>query len=487
MVRNMLVPARSALALLLPLTLAVPRPVGVPRVTYDLVIQRGRVIDPESKLDAIRSIGITGGKIVAVSAMPLSGRVTIDAKGLVVAPGFIDLHLHGQDDENYRVVALDGVTTALELELGTGNVDPWYAERDGKALINYGVSIGHIKVRMDVFHDPGPFLPSGDGGRQTATLGQVEEIKSRIERGLQQGGLGVGMGLQYTPAATRWEALEAFRMAAKYRAPVFVHTRSWGETEPGSSVEAVNEVIGDAAISGAALHIVHINSTSLTSTPKTLSMVADARRHGLDVTTEAYPYTAGMTAIESALIDRFEDVPDSVYAMIQWVPTGERLTRESFHRYRKQSGSVILHLNTPEMEAVAITSPLTAIASDGMLVGGKGHPRTAGTFARVLAYYVRETKKLTLMDAIRKMTLLPAERLEKLAPAFKAKGRLKAGADADLVVFDAERVRDRSTYAEPALPSEGFRYVVVHGVPIVRDGKIVEGVHPGRAARAPIH
>jgi N-acyl-D-aspartate/D-glutamate deacylase len=166
------------------------------------------------------------------------------------------------------------------------------------------------------------------------------------------------------------------------------------------------------------------------------------------------------------------------------VSTGERLTRATFTAARKSGGMVILFLNTPEMEAMAITSPLTMIASDGSLHNGKGHPRTAGTEARTLSHYVRETKQLTLMDALRKMTLMPAQRLEKLAPVFLNKGRIKVGADADITVFDPATVKDRSTYQQPALTSVGFRYVFVNGVPVVMDGVIKDKTFPGKGQKA---
>jgi N-acyl-D-aspartate/D-glutamate deacylase len=454
---------------------------------YDIVIANGRVMDPETNLDAVRFVGIRGGKIAAIAATSLSGKTTIDAKGLVVAPGFIDLHAHGQDDENYRVFALDGVTTALELEVGTADVPGFYASREGKALINYGASVGHIRERMAVMRDPSQgLLPTGSGGRQVATDEQIAEIKRRIDAGLAAGALGVGMGLQYTPAASKYEVLEAFRAAAKYHAPVFVHVRSFGAHDPGSSVESFMEVIAASAISGAPVHIVHLNSMSLESTPKTLAMIKDARAHGVDVTTEAYPYIAGMTEIGSALLDQYVDGPDSNFSKLMLVSTGERLTRATFNAARPSNGSVILFLNTPEMEAMAMTSPLTAIASDGLLEHGKGHPRTAGTRGRTLAYYVRETKQLSMMDALRKMTLMPAQRLEKLAPVFHNKGRIKVGADADITVFDPATVRDRSTYQQPALTSVGFRYVLVNGVPVVMDGSVRDGVFPGRGERGSI-
>jgi N-acyl-D-aspartate/D-glutamate deacylase len=292
------------------------------------------------------------------------------------------------------------------------------------------------------------------------------------------------MGLQYTPAATRWEVLEIFRIAAERKAPIFVHNRFFGTKEPGGSVEAFEEVIGAAAITGAPLHIVHLNSMSLAATPQTLQMVAEARKRGLDVTTEAYPYSAGQTEIESALLDQFVGAPDSMLHKLQWAKTGERLNRESFEKYRQDGGMVILHLNTPEMEAMAITSPLTAIASDAGVHLGKGHPRTAGSYARVLGYYVREQKALSLMDAIRKSTLMPAQRLEKLAPMFKAKGRIKVGADADISVFDPATVIDHATYEKPAEYSSGFRYVIVNGVPVVVNGALATGIFPGTPARA---
>ena len=459
--------------------------------SYDIVIRNGRVIDPESGLDAVRSVGIRDGRIAAISVGTLQGRQVIDARGLVVAPGFIDLHAHGQDDENYRLFALDGVTTALELEAGTADVPAFYAERLGKALINFGVAASHIKARMAVMHDggvaAGTLLPLDSAGHVVATDSQIAAMRHFIDVGLDAGGLGVGMGLQYTPAATKYEVLEAFRSAARRRAPVFVHTRSWGDTDPGSSVESYMEVIAASAISGAPVHIVHLNSTSLAATPRTLAMVQDARARGVDVTAEAYPYIAGMTEISSPLLERYVNGPDSLFGTLMLARTGERLTRASFIANRKPGEVVILFVNTPAMESMAITSPLTAIASDGRVMKGVGHPRTAGTFARVLGHYVRETHELTLVDAIRKMTLMPAQRLERLAPVFRNKGRLNIGADADIAIFDPATVSDRSTYAQPTLPSIGFRFVLVNGVPVVMDGVIRENTFPGRGARAPQH
>jgi N-acyl-D-aspartate/D-glutamate deacylase len=456
-----------------------------PQPTYDLVILNGRVIDPESRTDSIRNLGITNSTIKAVTSNKLAGRTVIDARGLVVSPGFIDLHQHGQDDENYRFKAMDGVTTALELEVGTGDIDAWYAQREQKSLINYGVSAGHLAARMAAMHEPVTFVPTGDAARRAATDAEINEMKQRLEDGLKRGAVAVGFGIQYTPNASRWEILEMFRVAARYGASCHVHMRHAGVKEPGSSIQALEEVISAAAITGAPLHVVHIQSTGGPATPKLLQMIAEAKSRGLDVTTECYPYIAGMTDIKSAIFDEgWQEVFNIDYKDLQWAATGERLTKESFDRYRKTGGMVAVFSMTEEVVDTAIASPLTMIASDGILENGKGHPRTAGTYSRVLGNYVREKKTLTLMDALTKMTLMPAQRLERRVPSMKNKGRIRIGADADLTIFDPQSIIDRSTFQEPAKYAEGIKFVLVNGVPIVKDGQLQSGVSPGRPIRA---
>ena len=455
---------------------------------YDVVITNGRVMDPESGLDAVRNVGIFAGKIRAISTSRLNGKITIDAKGLVVAPGFIDLHEHGQTDEKYRYQAHDGVTTSLELERGTDDVDGWYAAREGKSLINFGVSIGHIPVRMKVMHDPGTFLPVGDAVHREATPEELAEINRSIETGLQRGALALGMGIAYTPAATRWEILEAFRSAAKYQASVHVHLRYGGLKEPETGFVAIQEVIADAAVTGAPLHVVHITSMGLKYTPQLIAMVADAQKRGLDVTTECYPYTASSTGLESAVFDEgWQERMGITYKDLMWSATGERLTPETFARYRKQGGNVVIFEIPDDAVRTAVTNPMVMIASDGVWTNGpKIHPRGQGTYSRVLGYYVREEKALDLMTALRKMSFMPAQRLEKHAPAFRDKGRIRIGADADITVFDPDRVIDKATYEDPLEYSEGIQFVLVNGTLVLKDGKLVEGTFPGRAVRAPI-
>ena len=449
---------------------------GRANVVYDRVILGGRVMDPASRLDAVRNIGLQGGRIAVITAHAVRGRDTVDAHGLVVAPGFIDLHAHGQTAETYRFYALDGVTTALELEVGTSDVAAWYRERSAGERINYGVSIGHIKVRMAVMHDSGTWMPVSDGAYRAASPAQIAEIAQRIEMGLREGAVDIGAGFPYTPAATRDELLAVFRVAASTRTPVHAHI------VPG--VAGLQAALALAGETGAPLHVVHINSAGLAETPVMLEMISAARANGRDVTTEAYPYDAGMTEIQSATIqDIYRTAPDARLAELEWPPTGERLNRESFERYGKIGGPVVIHTNTEQMVAVAITSPLTMVASDAYWQGDTGHPRTTGTFARVLGRYVREAHALPLMDAIRKMTLMPAQRLEARVPAMRRKGRLQVGADADMTIFDARAVLDRSTYREPSLSPVGIQHTIVNGVSVVVNGRAVDGVAPGKAVR----
>jgi N-acyl-D-aspartate/D-glutamate deacylase len=455
---------------------------------YDLVLESGRVMDPETGLDAVRNVGIRDGRIVRVSSEILSGRRVIHASGLVVAPGFIDLHQHGQDLVSQRVKALDGVTTALELEIGVPDIAQFLEAKAGHSLINYGTSASHVAARALVFGAPlpvGEILPrSGPATDRPATAEQIESIEQRLRAELDAGGLAVGMGIQYTPGANRLEVIDMFRLAAARRLPVYTHVRSVGRIEPGSSIESISEVIGAAAITGASLHIVHINSSCLQDSLECLSLVEGARARGLDVTTEAYPYIPGMTAINSALFNPgWQEKLSISYPQLVLPDTGEHLTKERFEELHNSGKTrwVLIYANTQKVVDKVIPNPLVMIASDGV----EGHPRNAGTYSRVLAQYVREKATVTLMDALRKMSLMPAQMLERSTPAGRQKGRLQEGADADIVVFDPATIGDRSTFQKPMEPSVGVHYLLVGGTLVIDDGKIVPDEFPGRALLGP--
>jgi len=453
---------------------------------YDVVIRGGRVLDPETGLDQVTNVAITNGHITRIAPEPLTGARTIDARGLVVAPGFIDLHQHGQDEASGVLKAFDGVTSALEMEIGSPDVAAFLARKRGHSIINFGTSASHSAARAAALGQPlGPtdLIPaSGHSSNDPATSAQLQQMESRLREQIAAGAVGIGMGLQYVPGATREEVIHIFQVAASRDVPVFTHVRSAGKKEPGSSIESVEEVIGASAVTGAALQVVHINSSCMTDAPACLAMVAGARARGLDVTTEAYPYLAGMTSINSALFDPgWQEKFGVSYDALMLPDTGERLTRSRFDELHAspQSQEVVIFLNRQDVVDGVIADPLVSIASDGEL----GHPRNAGTYCQILARYVRNLRTVTLMDAIRKMSLMPAQRLEKATAAARHKGRLQEGADADIVIFDPATVTDRATYEHPGEHSVGMRYVLVNGVPVINNGTVVQGAFPGTAIR----
>lgn len=460
---------------------------------YDVVLMGGTVIDPETGFEGVRNVGIRGDRIVAVSSEPLSGARMIDATGLIVAPGFIDLHAHGQSYEANVYQAHDGVTTALELEGGVADVERFLADRAGEALVNYGASVSHGGLRMVAMPQHADALARAESmdsgaaddvqeildvlsraGYEAVDPANYGQMKDALELNLRRGGLGLGVPHQYYPGATYDEIFRVFEMAAGWYMPIYTHVRDM-------SIAAFQEVIANSAATGAPLHIVHINSMALGSIGTALDLIAGAQSRGVDVSAEAYPYTAASTGIGSAIFDEgWQEKLGISYGDIQLQDTGERLTEESFNFHRQQGGTVIIHMMKPEWIEMWMKAPFVMIASDGMPYAPGAHPRSAGTFTRVLGRYVRDQEMMPLMEAVSRMSYMPAQRLERFAPGMARKGRLQVGADADITVFDPGRVIDTATFEEDLSTSEGVRYVLVNGVLVVDEGATVENVFPGR-------
>ncbi|MBK6381204.1 MAG: amidohydrolase family protein [Chitinophagaceae bacterium] len=461
---------------------------------YDVVLEGGRVIDPETKLDAIKNVGILNNRIAQISSAPLKGKEIINLKGLVVAPGFIDMHIHGRSNVEQEYQLHDGVTTALELEWGIEHIGKWYESRKGKALINYGASvcwpferfkaIGKYQNAVDSLLQ---ITLQGEAGigtmtnsilraaTETITPDAMNQTLANIKASLAEGGIGIGAPIGYLPKSNPNEMFQLYKLAGELQALVFSHVRQ-------PDIISIQEAIAAAVLTGAPLHIVHINSMSLGNIGLSLEMVNAANKKGFDISTELYPYTAGSTSLQSAMFDEgWQQRLGISYGDLQWVATGERLTKETFDAYRKTGGVVILHVMKPEWIKTGIAAPGIMIASDGMTYAKLAHPRTAGTFSRVLGKYVREDKVIDLNTAIEKMTLLPAKRLENIAPMMRFKGRIQVGADADITIFNPDTIIDKATFEKGLEFSAGIEYVIVNGNFILKNGKTVSNVFPGQA------
>ncbi len=460
---------------------------------YDIVLTGGRVIDPETKLDTIKNVGIINNRIAQISSEPLKGKEVINVSGLVVAPGFIDLHVHGRGNKEQEYKLHDGVTTMLELEWGIEFLDKWYESRRSKSLINFGASVCWPFERFKALDKYGKEL---NELRQLAIKGgspidslfnkikisysdtlspvQMSKMLENIRNSLAEGGIGIGIPIGYLPAVKQEEVFRVYQLAGELKALIFTHVREGGIT-------AIQQVIADAVLTGAPLHIVHINSASLGKIYFAIELVQTAKNKGFDITTELYPYTAASTLLQSAVLDEgWQQRLGINYGDLQWVATGERLTKETFQTYRKTGGIVIIHNMKPEWIKYGVAYPNIIIASDAMPYAPLAHPRTAGTFSRVLGKYVREDKALDLTAAIEKMTLLPAKRLEGIAPMMRYKGRIQIGADADITVFNPNTVIDKATFEKGLAFSEGIEYVIVNGVFTLKNGKTIPNVFPGQ-------
>jgi N-acyl-D-aspartate/D-glutamate deacylase len=495
----------------------------------DTLFRGATVIDPETGLNDVCNVGIAGDRIVYVGRETPPHRHLRDVTGLTLAPGFIDLHSHAQTVNGLRLQSLDGVTTSLELEAGQLPVARHYrrAELEGRP-INFGYSASWALARLVVLDGmalPNPsddermphFIETWGAGntasstwRSRCSRAESEKILSLLEQEISDGALGIGVLLGYAEEANREEYFRLAKLAKRLDVPVFTHARGMSYEEPSTMLTGILEIVAAAAGTGARMHICHLNSTSQKQADEICAAVESAQHLGNPVTTEAYPYGAGSTIISAEWLEpeklgRLGLSPRSIY----YVHGAERITSEERLRYIQQrdpSGTCIVDLFDLDDEGdlsnllKTILLPGAAIASDAIPLGGAvdpweldnqwpvpdgafAHPRSMGTFSKTLRWLVRELGVISLSEAVRRCSLIPAQILEEAVPAMRRKGRIQVGADADIVVFDAHTVRDTATY-DTSSPSEGFRHVLVNGVFVVEDGVVHLGARPGRAIRS---
>ena len=492
---------------------------------FDVVLRGGRVVDPESGLDAVRDVAIAGDRVARIGPGLPPGRLELDVAGQVVTSGFIDLHSHAHDLGSLRLQAMDGVTTALELEAGITPVATAYerAARAGRP-VNYGFAASWAMARMEAL--TGVRLdadlsrlfqrfPDPDWQRAAAPA-ETDRILARLEADLADGALGIGVLAGYAPGAEPAEYLRVAALAARAGAPTFTHSRDLAEFTPRTLVDGAEEIVRAAGETGAHMHYCHVNSTTLRHADRVLGLVERAQRAGSRVTTEAYPYGAGMTGIGAAflaparLAERGLVPSDLTYA-----PTGEQVADAARLRELRATDpaglAIVRHFNDDDpadrgLLLRYLLFPGAVVASDAMPLTWRSasarpgtaadpeawplppaaftHPRTAGTFGRSLRLLTRDGGSLELAPALAKCSLDPARLLEGHVPAMRRKGRIAEGADADIVVFDPAAITDQATYSASTRPTTGIRHVLVNGTFVVRDARLVKDARPGRAVRA---
>jgi N-acyl-D-aspartate/D-glutamate deacylase len=447
--------------------------------TYDIVIANGRVINPETGLDREGlNIGITGKTIGVITSHPLKGRQVIDAEGLVVAPGFIDNLSYDPNSLGVWTKIADGVTTNIAMHGGATNPKVWLAHYEREhPPVHFGASFFVMQARGSL----------GIGRYSAASSAQIEKLKEMAEKALNEGALGISFSLEYAPGTDSNEVLALAKLAAEYNVPVYFHGRYSDVEEPGTETDTMEEIIGYARATGAAVHIDHINSTGGTFDMKrALQMIEEARAEGLDVTACTYAYDFWGTYLNSARFDKgWQERFRIDYDDLQIAGTSERLTAETFAKYRKEGKLAVAYAIPPESVIEAFRSPYVMIGSDAILEpANNNHPRASGNFARAIGMYVRELEVVPLIDMIDKLSTMPAKRLEKQVPALRKKGRIAKGMDADIVVFDFATIADQATVERPDLPSKGIEYVLVEGQIVLEKGVVNKRVRPGHGIRS---
>ena len=476
---------------------------------YSLVINNGRVIDPESGLDAIRHICIQNDKIIELSTSALQGAKEIDASGLIVSPGFIDLHTHSPTPLGQYYQLFDGVTTALELEVGAFPIKDYGSQIAKQPLINYGASAGYLSMRilekqgLELPHiltsKPMPVNLTGlytilklifmeqskalhNILQENATAEELASLRQNLITGLNNGGIGIGLALDYfSEAANDEELAMIFQVAAEHNAPLFIHLRRGINGDP----TGLHEALALAKSHGTSLHICHVTHNAMRNTRLFLDEIKKAREQGVDVTTEILPYNAGSALISAAVFNRdWRTIFGIDYGDVEWAETGERFTEETWLKARKENpeSGVIHHYLKEETTQMALQEAGMIVVSDLLPMTDKDKKVAPhnGSFSKILGLYVRDERLLDLSTALSKMTILPAKRLERYAPLFKNKGRIQVGADADITIFDAEAITSKATYKNPYQEAIGFHHVIVNGVQVIRDSKLVENQYPGK-------
>ena len=466
-------------------------------------------MDPETMYDDIANVGIKDGKIAVIAKDMIQGKETINAKGLVVAPGFIDTHFHSIQAVGYKLGLRDGVTTGMDLEMGTqgSHMKEWYAKRAGKTRMNYGAAVSHELARAFVLDgNDGVDILSGvrtraDGDGWSSRQPNLEEgngILKNLDEGLQAGAIGIGSTVGYMRAGvSAREMFEVQRLAARYGRQTSVHFRY----TPGTATTEANglqEALANAVVLDAPFLACHFNNPGWELVHELLTR---ARAEGHNVWGEIYPYAAGSTTLNAVFLrpEMWIDQLGNRYEDTLFDPaTNTFFTRETYASTLKTDPThlVVVYKSPPEDVVKWLSLPGVSIGADNMPFLpvdqeldttpyeqlANTHPRTAGAHAKTLR--LGRENAVPLMQSLSQLSYVSAKHLGEMGlEAMQVRGRLQQGMVADIAIFNPETVTDHSTYEKGMLPSTGFAAVIVNGKVVVKDDKVNPDVFPGQPIR----
>ncbi len=438
----------------------------------ELKILNAKIPDFETDTWEVADILIDHGTILKVGTVDEDTLETIDAEGKIASPGFIDIHAH---ENALNGDAHDFFTAACEVRMGVttkigGNCGDSYNRLEdfcGRvnsqgSPTNYMMFVGQNSLREHA---------GADDRYKPSTKAQLDQMKRELAACRKYGPVGLSCGFEYAPGVTTDETVELLSALEEPGYLTSVHFRADGP----DSVASIKELVEIQRRSGYGMQMSHIGSCSAVGYMRqALACIEEARGAGVDITCDCYPYTAFCTGIGTAVFDEasFEKWDYSDLMVTAGPYKGQRCDKALFEKLRAEDPDLYVAafvMNEPEVE-LAYQAPYVMVGSDCGFTDGGGHPRGAGTFPRVLGRMVRERGVLTMMDALRKMTVLPADRLN-----LKTKGEIREGFDADIVIFDENIIADCASYEQPTLPPDGISYVILGGQIAVKDKIMVNG------------
>ena len=440
------------------------------------VVKNGRVIDPYNNIDSKLNIVIKDGKILEITPYEISGEKNIDATGLIVCPGFIDIHMHEDmyhNEEDYldewiaKSMLNMGVTTCIGGNCGINLTEPLtYLDAVDrlKLPVNIGLMAGHTNIRECVVENSNKYNP--------IQTDDIKKIMYTAREYLEGGCFGISYGIRYVPGITELELIEVSKACKPENKIINAHVRD----DAKNIIWATKEFIKVGMKLDIPIQNSHIGSMGGYGQMKELLRLLDSvKSSGLDITSDCYPYYAfstriGETTYDDGFLERYNIDYDSI-EISEGKYKGQRCTKNIFDELRKNSPDTITvgHVMNEKDIDMAILHPNVMIASDGFLHNEQGHPRAAGTFPRLIDKYVK-TGKLSLYDAINKMTTMPAKKL-----GLSNKGNLSKGSDADITIFSYDEIKDNATFDNPIKKPDGIKYVLIKGSVALKDGEIVNG------------